>query len=277
MPIRLNDVLHLSKAQIENSKVRFCNKEGSNNPIDLFKRKPGELRSWLLWKRKTGYFKVGTFAIGLVRMDSSNDEWLLFSAGTITKDLQLKKEGINYDYEAASQYKNLFGRVVVRYHKKMRSLCPKAETVLDDLEVKEILPDIYNGFDFPGYDKVSLTYSELETIVKGNYPSYQNALKNQKAVYVLTDTNTGKLYVGSATSNSGLLLDRWSGYITTFDNGNKGLKDLLKEEGSDYFKRYFRYSIIENFNQKMDDRYILERESYWKNVLDSRKHGYNQN
>lgn len=67
---------------------------------------------------------------------------------------------------------------------------------MDELEIKQILPSIYNGFDFPGYDKVSLTYDGLKTIVNGDYLSYLNALSNQKAVYLQTDKKTGKLYVG---------------------------------------------------------------------------------
>ena len=106
---------------------------------------------------------------------------------------------------------------------------------------------------------------------------YKNALEHQQAVYVLTDTNTGKLYVGSATSKGEQLLARWKGYILTFHNGNVDLKNLFEKEGAMYFKKYFKYSIIENFNANTNPDYILERESYWKNVLDTRNHGYNKN
>ena len=117
----------------------------------------------------------------------------------------------------------------------------------------------------------------MEDIIKGNHPSYKNALENQQAVYVLTDTNTGKLYVGSATSKNEMLLSRWRGYIEKFHNGNEGLKELFKQEGAEYFKKYFKYSIIENFNSKVNPDFIIKRESYWKEVLDTRRHGYNKN
>ena len=35
--------------------------------------------------------------------------------------------------------------------------------------------------------------------------------------------------------------------------------------------------INENYNAKMDDSVILERESWWKETLQSRKFGYNAN
>lgn len=156
----------------------------------------------------------------------------------------------------------------------MISQFPNANTVMNDFIVKEILPTQFTGFDFPGYENVSLSYSELETIINGNYLSYKNALEHQQAVYVITDKNTGKLYVGSATSNDKQLLARWIGYITTFHNGNADLKVLYDKEGPDYFKKYFQYSIIENFNANVDYKYVINRETYWKNVLCTREHVY---
>ena len=56
------------------------------------------------------------------------------------------------------------------------------------------------------------------------------------------------------------------------------IKDKTNEEkGFDYVKKYFQYSILENYNAKIDDHIILERESWWKDTLQSRKHGYNAN
>ena len=54
-------------------------------------------------------------------------------------------------------------------------------------------------------------------------------------------------------------------------------KDEIAKEGFDYIKQNFQYSIIENFNAKVDDKYVLQRESYWKDVLQTRKFGYNKN
>ena len=51
----------------------------------------------------------------------------------------------------------------------------------------------------------------------------------------------------------------------------------VNKEGIDYIKRNFQYSILENYNAKVDDSVILERESWWKETLQSRKFGYNAN
>ncbi|MDY5944446.1 MAG: OPT/YSL family transporter, partial [Faecalibacterium sp.] len=97
------------------------------------------------------------------------------------------------------------------------------------------------------------------------------------AVYLITDTKTGKLYVGSATSQTGMLLQRWSSYIADGHGGNEALKELVKKQGFDYVKENFQYSILENYNARMDDEYILRRESWWKETLRTREFGYNKN
>lgn len=280
MSIKLNDLLKLTPEELNNTKVRFCQWNGNSNPIDLYKQNPDELLKWHYWNSQT--YRVGQFAIGLVKL--RNDEWLLFTIGKILKVLNLNSPGVGYEYETIKylgtkkvDYSDYYGRVIISYHKKMQSQFPNAKTVIDDFVVKEILPSLFTGFDFPGYEKVTLTYNELKTIIYGDYPSYRNALEHQQAVYVLTDKNTGKLYVGSATSKEKQLLARWKGYIDTYHNGNEGLKELFNKEGPEYFEKNFQYTIIENFNSNVDYNYIISRENYWKNVLDTKKHGYNLN
>ncbi len=272
--LMLNDLLQLTEEEIKRTKVRFNQSNGVENPLNVFKQTPEKLLHWNYWNSQS--YKAGQISIGLVRM--GYDEWLLFTVGEIIELLDIEGAGVACKYNTLTEkYGHLFGRVIIKYRKTMQSQFPNASTVLNDFVIKEVLPVVFSGFDFPGYDNVSLTFGELETIVNGGYASYQNALKNQQAVYVLTDTNTGKLYVGSATSKGEMLLSRWRGYITTFHNGNEGLKALYQQKGEEYFRKYFKYSIIENFNAKVNAEFVLKRESYWKEVLDSREHGYNKN
>ncbi|MDE5604947.1 MAG: GIY-YIG nuclease family protein [Eubacterium sp.] len=147
----------------------------------------------------------------------------------------------------------------------------------DELEVVQILPAVFDGYDFPGYDNVRLSYSQLENIITREKRDWISALSNQKAVYLITDKSNGKLYVGSATGNNGMLLQRWTQYVKTGHGGNKELIDLVNDKGFDYIKKNFQYSILENYNAKVDDNLILARESWWKETLQSRKFGYNAN
>lgn len=274
--LKLNDLLGFTQQEISRIKIRLNTNDGNQNPLDVFKKNPKKLLDWNYWNNKQ--YKVGQISIGLV--DMGNDKWLFFTVGEIKSLLSVPinsangKDGVQVDYQTMSEYNDLYGRVIVRYHNQSQQLFRNA-SLLNQLEVSEILPDVFTGFDFPGYDNVSLSYAELETIVNGQYDSYRNALAKQKAIYLQTDKATGKLYVGSATAQKGMLLSRWSEYIKNGHGGNRDLIELVNQKGFAYIKENFQYTIIENFNSKVDDHYVLERESYWKEVLQTRKYGYN--
>lgn len=102
-------------------------------------------------------------------------------------------------------------------------------------------------------------------------------MRNQKAVYLITDTSNGKMYVGSATAQYGMLLQRWTNYIENGHGGNVELKHIVDTKGFDYIKENFQYSVLENYNARMDDNYILSREKWWKDTLCTKQFGYNKN
>lgn len=273
--IKLNDLLNLSNEELKTVKVRFNQSNGIENPMDLYLKNPEIVNNqWFLWRTKSKLFKVGEIAICLLKL--SSDTWLLTTIKKITEDLDVC-DSINYKAEELEKYKKFYGRVILKYHKTVQTQVMYLGTVKDELEVLEILPTIFDGDEFAGYDKVSLSYSQLEAIIKLKKQTWIGALENQKAVYLQTDKVTGQLYVGSATSDQGMLLSRWKNYIENGHGGNVGLKELVREKGFDYIKKNFQYTIIENFNAKVDDHYVLERESYWKEVLRSREFGYNKN
>lgn len=74
-----------------------------------------------------------------------------------------------------------------------------------------------------------------------------------------------------------MLLKRWSDYVRDGHGGDIALRQLVKEKGKEYVEEYFQYTLLENYNQRTNDNYILERESWWKKALDTREHGYNEN
>lgn len=90
------------------------------------------------------------------------------------------------------------------------------ESMMEELEVIEILSTAYDGDEFPGYENIRLSFSQLETIIRNKRSGWLDALRNQKAVYLITDTSNGKMYVGSATAQYGMLLQRWTNYIDNF-------------------------------------------------------------
>jgi hypothetical protein len=273
--IMLNDLLHFDAAEVPNVRVKFNICDGSDDPLDLYKTNPDEVNvTWFLWHDDRRYFNVGQTAICLLKL--RGDQWLLTTIKKITRLLDVT-DGVGYDAVEVKEYEQYFGRLVVEYHNPCRTMGRKYENVMDELEVVQILNEQYTGNEFPGYENVRLSYPLLKNIVDRQLPGWVDALRNQKAVYLITDTKTGKMYVGSATSQTGMLLQRWSSYAADGHGGNVELRELVKQQGFDYVKENFQYSILENYNARMDDGYILKRESWWKETLCTRTHGYNKN
>ncbi|MGS0652649.1 GIY-YIG nuclease family protein, partial [Staphylococcus arlettae] len=93
-------------------------------------------------------------------------------------------------------------------------------------------------------------------------------------VYVITDLSNGQLYIGSASGNTDGIWQRWSNYanLVNLTGGNKEFLSILEEKGSEHIINHFQYSILEIFDTKSKVDTILERENYWKKVLDSKIH-----
>lgn len=128
---------------------------------------------------------------------------------------------------------------------------------------------------FPGYHRFVLSKATLDIIVGQSVPSWRGALSAVAGVYVITDTHTGKLYVGSATGEGGIWA-RWSDYAANGHGGNNELRLLLKERGEGY-AQHFQYALLEIADTHTTNEEVLARESHWKQVFGSREHGYNAN
>lgn len=274
-PLLLNDLLHLESIDLERAKVKFNQYNGENEPMEVYLRNPEEVNNaWLFWRAKRRYFNVGEIAICLFQL--SWNTWLLSTVKEVTRELGVL-DGVNYEGEELEVYKPYFGRVVLKYRKTHQTQVVFAKNVIEDLEVEQILPSIFDGIDFPGYDKVQLSYEQLSTIVNRHKRDWIAALENQKAVYLITDMNSGKQYVGSAYGENGMLLQRWTNYVIDGHGGNKLLREIVSDLGFDYIKKNFQYAILENYNARVDKHIILKRESWWKETLGSRAFGLNAN
>lgn len=276
----LNDLLRFSREEMERVKVRFnLQPKGGQDPMELYLENREKVNTeWLLAKKKKGFFQEGEIAIALVRLDDQG-RWLLTTIKRITKALDVVSEtgAIAYEASELEQYAPYFGRTVVCYHKTGQAPLWRYKKIHEKLVVDEILPAVYTGEGFPGYDQVRLSWQKLKRIAEQRPADWINALENQKAVYLITDTSNGKLYVGSATSRNRMLMVRWESYVKTLHGGNKKLRRIVEEKGEDHIKNYFQYSILENYNAKVSDDFVLKREAWWKEVLQSRTYGYNDN
>lgn len=273
--IMLNDLLRFS--DLSNVKIKLNKSNGKDDPIVLFQENPDLVNNqWLFWRTKKRNFNVNEIAINLIKV--KDDIYLLTTIKKVTKELN-KTNQINYVGEELEEYKPLFGRLLIKFHKNFHNTVVRASTKINEMVVFQILPGTFENDGFPGYDSVCLSYRKLKLVLEKQKSEWIAALSNQKAVYLIRDRSNGKLYIGSATSKSGMLLNRWKSYVDNGHGGNKILKDIVKKKGFDYVKKNFQYSILENYNSRVDDALILSRESWWKKVFDSRnsQFGYNAN
>ena len=107
-------------------------------------------------------------------------------------------------------------------------------------------------------------------------PSYHDALASVTEAYCLTDTKTGKLYIGSATGEGGVAA-RWGSYLDSKHGDNKKLSELYERKGEGYFLENFGLTLLEYFGISYDPQKVQEREKWWKNCLDTRARGHNGN
>lgn len=273
--ILINDLLRLSAHDISNTRLKLNVFNGNTDPLEEYKEDPDKINTeWFLWHNQRRYFHTGQIAICLLYLH--DDKWLLTTIKRIVKELDVV-DNVGFEASEIDVYRKYFGRLVLKYHNTKRGMGRTYMSIMDELEVIELLPTAYDGDDFPGYENIRLSFSQLEAIICNKRSGWLDALRNQKAVYLITDTKNGKLYVGSATAQYGVLLQRWTNYVVNGHGGNVELKRIVDTKGIDYVKKNFQYSVLENYNAKMDDHYILRREAWWKGTLCTRQYGYNKN
>lgn len=266
--ICLNDILKFE--DLANVKIRFVLMVDYDwNLIEAFKNgKTDKLLDGMYWNyEKKRSFRSGQITVGFIPLKGRKNQYLLFHVGRIIKDLNIL-QGVGYEFETLAEYEKYFGRLIIRYKNKSQNMVRKAESVIEQCEVFQILPEIFSDDVFPGYDRVNISWETLCRVVE--YESWVTALQNQKGIYLITDTQTKKLYVGAAYGES-MILGRWRTYVNTIDGGNKDFKSLPPG----HIQNNFRYTILEIFKSSTADEVIIEREHWWMNVLQTRNDGYN--
>jgi len=211
--------------------------------------------------------------VGLIEIAKSR--WLFAGVYRVVGWSTKSEKQIVYETVLLPGQKDLIGRLVVEHVRKGRAsyLIGKADG--GAFWVSEVRQKKLSVEEFPGFNSVCITFTKLQVIIDQQVQAWYGALSNVKGVYLISDTQAGKLYVGSATGDGGIWR-RWSSYVKSGHGGNKELRALLSNRPADYCL-CFQYSILEIADANASDDDILRRESHWKDVLGSRVHGYNSN
>ncbi|MGI5846306.1 MAG: GIY-YIG nuclease family protein [Alphaproteobacteria bacterium] len=181
-----------------------------------------------------------------------------------------------------SQYDKYAGRIIVNWTNDSRIWFYVSLKKINTVPLYEILSEHYLEYadKFQGYENVCKSYMKLKRCIKDS--KWRKALSDVYGVYVITDKNTGKQYVGSAYGENGIF-GRWSAYLKKdgYDSNeypNTKFRTLIKEEGFKYIENNFQYAIIEIFpKSELGKNKALDREKYWKKVLRTFENGYNAN
>jgi hypothetical protein len=280
MPITLFELLRLHHPDLtpESSKVHLAVFNGTEHPIDVFR--DGNFESWQAWQGKANFSRP--YVVSLIRMMGSGDRWLYagLHRPISVAPHPVAAKGVLYEMEALDDPAELSGRLVVRYKNTNRQMVPYGETIADELVVAEIRAKALSNRRFTGFSDIRLSKAELDAIMKHADPEWVSALASVQGVYLITDLETGRVYVGSATATTrggeGGIWARWKQYSQDGHGGNVKLRALLDERGPD-FARHFQFTILEVLPPHADEEAVKVREGHWKRALASVRHGYNDN
>ena len=280
--IKLCDLLNINSNDFMKYKVHFAiGRDNRKEPYNSFL--VGGFKDWQEHQTQKNFGRE--YVLSLVYYEK--DIWMF---GGIYRVLPVKPvpvtnisgwKGWKYETELVDSCLDLIGRAFFRFKKEFRAsypvleLDPKNGDPIAEMPLSHILEKRVAITDFVGFDKVNIDYKTLKYIVSVKLISWKSALSNVKGVYLIVDTSTGKQYVGSAYGND-CIWQRWSEYAKNGHGGNVELKELLKTNGEEY-KYNFKYSILEVCNMNLGNDYIIDRESYWKEVLLTRQFGLNRN
>jgi len=269
--IGLVEFLAASGMQVETGKqkikIHLACWNGIEHPIDVFFA--GDFDTWQGDQKNRNF----TCPQVLSLVDLGNSFWLFVGLYDVVncRPNPKRRGRFFYSMKLVPGQDDLIARIVV-HHKRSRAsyIWHKPELQLPIVEIRRERMTIG---EFPGYNGIVISHDKLQIITRQKIASWHGALTSVKGIYLITDTTTGKHYVGKASGDAGIW-DRWCAYAKNGHGGNEQLMQLLKAHGDEY-RRNFQYSILEIADTHSSESDILKRESYWMNALRTRDFGLN--
>jgi hypothetical protein len=269
MTLRLADIWPI--ATPASYKLHFARWNQQNEPLEVWARSRAEWQGWQEHRPNRDDFNR-PYIFTVMRFYHEPDSWLFGGVFRV-----LARHADRYEVELASEGVGFIGRLKLGSSYRSRGTRVNFENHYADLAVLELLREPYSGRAFPGFEDIDIGFEELETIVRNGRPDWQAALESVKGIYLITDTVTGRRYVGSAYGEDGIW-SRWCSYAATGHGGNVELRKLATEPSLAHIRQAFRFALLEHRPVGIADEVILRREAYWKRILLSRHEaGMNRN
>jgi hypothetical protein len=252
----------------ETAKVHLASWNGKENPLDVYYR--GEFDEWQSWQNQANFERP--LVVSLISLPEVT-RWLFVGVYASMGKQQHANGTYQYSLAALPAYAEFAGRLVVTFSRTRASYL-RGESCAPRMTVHAVAAEPVRLDEFPGFKTVDISFEDLDYLVRSGTTSWRTALGSVAGVYLISDTLTGKLYVGSATGEGGIW-GRWCQYVDGHGH-NVELKKLVGAEGIDRAKHY-RFSVLEIADTHASSGEVLERESHWKRVLLTRAHGWNAN
>jgi hypothetical protein len=269
MTILLSEIWPI--VDIEKYKVHFARSNNVDEPLEVWIQDRQEWQTWQEYRPERDEFNR-EYIFSLIQFYHESDIWLF---GGIFRVLNRHRD--RYEVELTDAGNGFIGRLKLRAPYRGRITRVNLENHFSNLEVQEILREPYSGRSFPGYEGISVSFRVLETLVRNDRPDWKAALESVKGIYLISDTKTGRRYVGSAYGEQGVW-SRWLSYVESGHGGNVELRALVSDPSLEYCRANFHFALLEYRSSRTPDEAIIGREQFWKDILLTRgEHGLNRN
>ncbi|MBC7281860.1 GIY-YIG nuclease family protein [Hoeflea sp.] len=180
----------------------------------------------------------------------------------------LRDDGIWHELEHDARFDAFANRLIIEWPEAGRHHQWLVENGVERrrIQIREIRA-IGIHRPFPGFDDVILGYGELKGLIGSDAGGWKEALSSTRGVYLITDTERGDLYVGSATGANGIW-ERWSNYVSSGHGGNKVMIDRVAEIV--VFADNLQFSVIETLGNLASRADGIAAEVRWKKKLGKR-------
>ncbi len=275
--LKMTSVLSLAHelGPLQNYKLHLAAWNGFNDPLQVFLA--GNFQEWQSWQTKENFKRKNI--LSLVKLPTANT-WLFVgiyrSKGCLYEfETGANKKIPHYATAIVPEYQDLAGRLIVSFNRKGRNSYRLLEKCAEQISVVSLRDKPLEFQEFPGYGNFKLSMRELGIVIGEGLSTWRGALSSVAGIYLITDTASGKHYVGMASGRGGFW-QRWTEYYETGHGNNKALKALLHSRGNAYTQN-FLFSILEVADTGQSEETLVNRESHWKEILCSREHGFNEN
>jgi len=269
--ITIQELLY-NRGLAENAKVKLVRHQDKRFP-DLYEWYRSDRQKFLDYQneQKKDVFKDVDYIVSFI---SEGSGVLSRFVGVYQK---IKNANINpatgkylYDFQKVIGFEDLEERVIINFTN------PRAwfQRIKNEMEVVEIQRGL-NDLIFTDYFSFILDFQQLTEIINGGYKDWKNMLSVTKGIYLITDSTTGKQYVGSAYGVDGIW-GRWSEYVKTNGHGgNKSLKELIAEDKN--YGKNFRFSVLMLLPSTVTNKEAIEKEQLFKKKLGTNSFGLTNN